>query len=76
MSEWISVNYQLPSQGEDVWIAFINHFGGEEVIIGWLSDKYGWNVFQYTDPYDLETLHNKVTHWMPINVPDYPKEQL
>jgi len=76
MNEWIIVDYQLPPKGKDVWVAFINYLGGEEVRIGWLSNKEGWNVFQYTDGYDIETLYNKVTHWMQIDVPDYPKEQL
>ena len=64
--KWISVEDELPPLGEIIWIAFADRI------------EYGWRMnddcFRYWDGLDLETLYRKVTHWMPVEIPELPKK--
>lgn len=62
MSEWISVQNELPKKLTRVIVIDNGGFG---VITGMLSDR-GWYLEGIFDPYA------KITHWMPL--PEPPKQ--
>jgi len=68
---WINVKDELPLLNECVWIAFIDFKNVDRVEYGWRMDD---DSFRYWDGLDLETLYRKVTHWMPVEIPEFPRE--
>lgn len=62
MSEWISVDDELPKYGVDVLI-FSKRY--KNIRVAWLDDEGGWLVA------GDHISSDGITHWMPL--PDAPK---
>lgn len=61
MSEWISVEEQMPERG-DV-IAYSTQYG--DILIGWIAETESEGIVCYGDG----CMMYPVTHWMPLPSP-------
>ena len=66
---WINIKDKLPSEREKVWI--YDQYHG--VAVGSFSSGWWMSADEYADPDELPTILHKVTHWMPLIVPEPPK---
>lgn len=68
MSEWIAISERLPDDNAYYWVV-IRIFSNEYRYV----DSVRWEAGAWEDD-EAEFRSDEVTHWMPIVVPDLPKE--
>jgi len=70
MTEWCDTKIELPIEGEDVLLVWI-----DDVYIGHMSRRYQcWYLDGHVGATDIGGNGPQVTHWMPL--PDPPEEEV
>ncbi len=71
MSEWISVEDQMPTEGQDVLCCFSRGFAGVGFLVAGRFEGYGeaGELIGWASCETEESVRVKITHWTPIPPP-------
>ena len=70
MNNWISIEDQLPPDGQEVLLFFKHRIGESRIIVGYSLDNE-WNYCAIFQSYAFDFFGVKVTHWMEL--PECPE---